>query len=57
MFFVTTSIVCASLSGRAELDHLGPGEEDRRVTRSDVVGVAGLEDLLAFPRSEKRPCP
>ena len=49
MFFVTTSIVCAELVRRAELDHVGPGEEDRRVTRADVVGVARLKDLLVSP--------
>jgi Kef-type K+ transport system membrane component KefB len=33
----------AELGGRAELDDLGPGVEDRRVPRTDVVRVAGLE--------------
>ena len=32
---------------RAELDHLGPGRQDRCVPGTDVVGVPGLEGLLA----------
>jgi hypothetical protein len=37
------------LLGRAELDHLGAGVEDRCVPWADVVGVAALEDLFAVP--------
>ena len=43
----------AELLGRAELDHLGSGVEDRRVPRPDVISVAGLEDLLGAPRAER----
>ena len=35
------------LLGGAELDDLGAGVEHRGVTGGDVVGVAGLECLLA----------
>src|SRR5215208_1009734 len=42
----------AELLGRAELHHFGPGVEDRRVSRTDVVRVAGLEQLFAAARTE-----
>src|SRR5215211_4630267 len=42
----------AELLGRAELDHLGAGVQDGRVPRTDVVGVARLELLLAAARAE-----
>jgi hypothetical protein len=45
----------AELLGRAELDHLGSGEEDRRVPRPDIVSVAGLEDLLGWPTASLGP--
>jgi hypothetical protein len=53
MFFVTTSIVCASLSVGLNSTTLGAGEENRRVTRAHAVGVSGLEDLLGAFASER----
>ena len=37
----------AELNGRAELHDLGSRIQERRVAGADVVGVAGLEELLA----------
>src|SRR3954452_24698140 len=37
----------AEVLGWAELDHLRAGVQDGRVPGADVVGIAGLEDLLA----------
>ena len=41
------------LVGGAELDDLGARVQDRRVARADVVGVAGLERLLAVGGLER----